>query len=323
MRDESAIMILLLKPSIPPRLIVVGSANVDLCLNLPELPGPGETLGGGVFRQTFGGKGANAAVAAAQAGGDVAFIGCVGADSNGEEMTANLRAKKVDTTFLAKHPTAATGVAFIFIDQHAQNMIGIAAGANDEVNPERLEAARSEFRHASVVLVQNEVPEKTVERLLELALEEGWKILYNCAPARRIPTRLWAAVEWLILNESEAAFVSGAAVASPADAETAARALLQLGVKQVLITLGVEGVCVARADQVFHVPAYPVKAVDTVGAGDTFCGAFAVACGEGRELAEAVRFASAAAAISVTCPGAQNAAPSREEIEAFLRSRTP
>ena len=135
----------MLPSSLPTRLIVVGSANVDLCMNLPELPGPGETLGSGVFRQTFGGKGANAAVAAAQAGGDVALIGCVGQDSNGEAMLANLRAKNVDISHIEKHPTAPTGVAFIFIDQHAQNMIGVAAGSNDGVSPERLEAMRGEL----------------------------------------------------------------------------------------------------------------------------------------------------------------------------------
>ena len=309
-----------MKPSTPPRLIVVGSANVDLCMNLPSLPAPGETLGGGLFRQTFGGKGANAAVAAAQAGGDVALIGCVGHDANGEEMVANLRAKNVDTTFIEKHPVAPTGVAFIFIDQHAQNLIGVAAGANDEVTSERLDALHGELARASVVLVQNEVPEKTVAHLLEMAGTEGWKILYNCAPARLVPPRLLAVVEWLILNESEAAFVSGGPVVTLAEAETAARTILQMGVKNVLVTLGAEGVCAACAGGVFHLPAYPVKAVDTVAAGDTFCGALAVACGEGRELADAVRFASAAAAISVTRPGAQNAAPRREEIEAFRQT---
>jgi len=309
-----------LKPSPPPRLLVIGSANVDLCLDLPSLPVPGETLGGGIFRQTFGGKGANAAVAAAQAGGNVAFVGSVGRDANGGEMVANLRAKNVDVTFLEKHPTAPTGVAFIFIDRHAQNMIGIAAGANAEVAPGRLEALRIQLREASVILVQNEIPEETVTRLLELAREEGWKILYNCAPARAVSPRLLAAVEWLILNESEAAFVSGAPVATLPEAESAARALLALGVKNVLVTLGADGVCVARAGEVFHVPAFKVTPVDTVGAGDIFCGALAVACGEGRELADAVRFASAAAAISVTRPGAQNAAPRREEIEAFLQT---
>ena len=309
----------MLPSSLPTRLIVVGSANVDLCMNLPELPGPGETLGSGVFRQTFGGKGANAAVAAAQAGGDVALIGCVGQDSNGEAMLANLRAKNVDISHIEKHPTAPTGVAFIFIDQHAQNMIGVAAGSNDGVSPERLEAMRGELGRASVILVQNEGPDKTVFHLLEMAREGSWKILYNCAPARLVPLPLLAIVEWLILNESEAAFISGNGVATLPEAETAARAILQLGVKNVLITLGAEGVWVAQADQCLHVPAYKVKAVDTVAAGDIFCGALAVACAEGRELADAVRFASAAAAISVTRPGAQNAAPSRGEIETLLQ----
>ena len=304
-----------------PRLIVVGSANVDLCLNLPALPVPGETLGGGIFRQTFGGKGANAAVGAAQAGGNVAFVGCVGRDGNGEEMIANLRSKNVDVAFLERHPTVPTGVAFIFIDRHAQNMIGIAAGANGEVAPGRLDALRDQLREASVILVQNEIPEETVARLIELAREDGLKILYNCAPARAVPPKLLPAIEWFVLNESEAAFVSGMPVVTLVDAETAARKILQLEVKNVLITLGAEGVCVARAGEIFHVPAFKVTPVDTVAAGDIFCGALAVACGEGRELADAVKFASAAAAISVTRPGAQNAAPRREEIEAFLKTQ--
>jgi ribokinase len=306
----------------PLRLLVLGSANVDLCMNLAELPKPGETLGDGTFRQAHGGKGANAAVGAAQAGGNVALIGCVGRDAYGDSLLEGLRLKKVSTDFVERHPTAATGVAFIFIDSHAQNMIGVAAGANDEVPPVRVEALRTEFRQAAVILVQNEVPEATVTRLLEIALEDNLRVLYNCAPARKIAPRLLAAVEWLILNETEAAFISGRPVTSRSDAESAARELLRSGARNVLITLGADGVCVAREDEVFHIPAFKVKAIDTVAAGDIFCGALAVACAEGRELAEAIRFASAAAAISVTRAGAQGSAPARDEIEAFWRERT-
>ena len=304
-----------------PRVIVIGSANVDLCMNLPTLPTSGETLGGGKFRQTFGGKGANAAVAAAQAGGNVALIGCVGSDANGAEMLANLRAKKVKTSFIEEHPSVPTGVAFIFIDDHAQNMIGVAAGANDEVGPGRLDSLRAVLKAADIIVIQNEVPENTVEHLLKLAGEDHLRVLYNCAPARRISPHFLAAVEWLVVNESEATVISGNPVSTLAEGEQTARALLGIGVKNVLITLGAEGVCVAQdGGATFHVSAFPVKAVDTVGAGDTFCGALAVACGEGRNLDEAVRFASAAAAISVTRAGAQNAAPQRVEIEAFLQT---
>jgi ribokinase len=303
-----------------PSVIVVGSANVDLCLNLPVFPSPGETLGGGKFRQTFGGKGANSAVAAAQAGGNVALIGCVGRDSNGADMLANLRAKKVKTSFIEEHPSAATGVAFIFIDDHAENMIGIAAGANAEVLPGRLDDLREALKSADVVIVQNEVPEQTVVRLLELAQVDNLRVLYNCAPARTVSPQLLASVEWLVVNESEAAVLTGRPVTNLSGAEVAASALLELGTRNVLVTLGIDGVCVAqKGEAAFHVPAFKVKAVDTVGAGDTFCGALAVACGEGRKLADAVRFASAAAALSVTRAGAQNAAPHREQIEDFLR----
>jgi len=308
-----------------PRVIVIGSANVDLVMNLAALPAPGETLGGGKFRQTFGGKGANAAVAAAQAGGDVALIGCVGCDSNGADMLANLRAKKVETTFIEEHASAPTGVAFIFIDDHAQNMIGVAAGANDEVGAARLDTLCEYLQGADIVVVQNEIPSETVEHLLELADELGLRVLYNCAPARTVPARLLNSVEWLVLNESEATVISGRTVVTPEEAEAAACALLEQGVKNVLVTLGAEGVvCVTKkGKEIFHIPAFKVKAIDTVGAGDTFCGVLAVACGEGRPLAEAVRFASAAAAIAVTRAGAQNAAPGREEIDSFLdKART-
>jgi ribokinase len=303
-----------------PRVVVIGSANIDLVLNLPSLPVPGESVGGGIFRQTFGGKGANAAVAAAQAGGSVALVGCVGRDSNGNEMIGNLRAKNVETTFVDQHPTVPTGAAFIFIDRDAQNMIGVAAGANNEIHPERLETLRPQLRQAKVVAIQNEMPEATVLRILELAREDGLRVLYNFAPACPISPKVLAGVEWLVLNESETAAISGQPVASADEAEAAARALLGFGVKNVLVTLGVNGVCVVSADKTFHFPAFKVKAVDTVGAGDTFCGALAVACAEGRNLEDAVRFASAAAAISVTRAGAQNSAPRRDEIETFLKT---
>jgi ribokinase len=308
-------------PATSSRLLVLGSANVDLCMNLAELPKPGETLGDGTFRQAHGGKGANAAVGAAQAGGNVALVGCVGRDANGDSLLEGLRLKKVSTDFIERHPTAASGVAFIFIDSHAQNMIGVAAGANDEIPPARIEALRAEFRQAAVILVQNEVPEATVTRLLEIALEGKLRVLYNCAPARKIAPRLLTVVEWLIVNETEAAFISGQPVTSRSEAESAARQLVKSGARSVLITLGADGVCVAHGDEVFHVPAFQVKAIDTVAAGDIFCGALAVACAEGQKLAEAVRFASAAAAISVTRAGAQDSAPARDEIEAFLRDR--
>jgi ribokinase len=304
-------------------LLVIGSANIDLCLDLPTLPAPGETRGGGAFRQAFGGKGANSAVGAAQAGAPVALIACVGRDHYGARMLAQLRAKKVDTALIEESPDAATGVAFIFLDRRAQNMIGLAAGANDRVTAARLDQLLPRLREADVILIQNEVPAATVEHLLALAAGEKWRLLYNSAPARAVPPRLLAAVEWLVLNESEAAQLAGRPVAGAAEAETAARDLRRRGAKNVLITLGPAGVCAAHPGGFFHTPAFPVEAVDTVGAGDIFCGVLAVACAEGRELPAAVRFASAAAALSVTRPGAQDAAPTREEIEAFLASSDP
>jgi ribokinase len=253
----------------------------------------------------------------------VALIGCVGRDANGAAMLDNLRSRKVETKFIEEHPSVPTGVAFIFIDEKAENMIGIAAGANDEVYPARLDLLREELRRANVVIIQNEVPAQTVRHLFVLAQEDSLRVLYNCAPAREIHGRLLAGVEWLVLNESEAASISGHPVTNRTEAKQTAQILLEFGVKHVLLTLGVDGVCVAsQGGASFHVPAFPVTAVDTVGAGDTFCGAFATACGEGQALANAVRFASAAAALSVMRAGAQNASPTRGEIEAFLQTFT-
>jgi len=298
----------------------VGGANVDFCMDLPTLPAPGETVPTETYRRTFGGKGANAAVAAALAGGRVSFVGCVGRDVFGEEIGAQLRSKGIDTTHLEYHPTVPTGAAFIFVDNRGQNIIGVALGANNQLTPARIDALRSVIREAAILLVQNEIPEETVTRLLTLAKEEPVRVLYNCAPARKVPLSLLATVEWLVLNESEAAFISGLPVANREEAEIAVRRLLGDGIRNVLITLGAGGVCAGNAGEIFHVPAYSVQAVDTVAAGDIFCGALAVACSEGQPLPAAIRFASAAAAISVTRSGAQTSAPTRAEIDRLFQA---
>jgi ribokinase len=306
-----------------PRVIVVGSANVDLRLRLPALPAPGETLAGGEFSQTFGGKGANSAVGAAQAGADAVLIGCVGADVYGDLMFENLRRRKVGVDFLVRDADVPTGTAFILLDAAGQNMIGIAAGANAQVAPLRLDQLRGELKKASVIVVQNEIPPETVVHLLQMAQEERWRVLYNAAPARPLPGGLLPSVEWLVVNESEAASLSGLQVESACEAEAAARALRQAGAKNVLVTLGAAGVCAATSDGVLHFPAYPVTPIDTVAAGDIFCGTLALAFAEGHAMTGAIRFASAAAALSVTRPGAQDSAPDRQEIDAFLQLNEP
>lgn len=305
----------------PPRVIVIGSANVDLCMRLPSLPSPGETLGGGVFTQAFGGKGANSAVGAAQAGAATALVGCVGMDSLGDLMVENLRKKEVALDFMARRSEQPTGTAVILLDGKAQNMIGVAPGANDLVTPARLNELRGELAKADIIIVQNEIPAETVTRLLEIAAEEHLKILYNAAPARHIPHTMMNAVQWLVVNESEASILSAHPVNSTQDAEMAAQALIKMGAKNVLVTLGASGVYVTGPEGAFHLPAFRVTPVDTVAAGDIFCGALAVALAENSDLKSSVRFASAAAAISVTRRGAQDSAPRRTEIEDFLKSR--
>lgn len=303
-----------------PRMVVVGSSNTDMIVQTPRLPSPGETVLGGRFSVVPGGKGANQAVAAARLGAEVAFIGRVGDDDLGQARLADLRDEGIDTSGVVIDPDAASGVALIFVDEAGENAIAVAPGANDRVTAGQVDQAADAFRAADVVLTQLEVPLPAVERAVALAKELGKLVVLDPAPAGPVPDALLASVDYLTPNETEAETLLGGGIAGLGGVAATAEALLRRGAGCVIITLGKEGALVAMATGQFHVPGRRVEVVDTTAAGDAFAAALAVGLGEGRPLREALDFAVAASALSVTRLGAQPSLPRRDEVDRFLAS---
>ncbi len=298
-----------------PKVVVVGSSNADMVILSEELPGPGETVVGGEFLMAAGGKGANQAVAAARCGGDVTFIGCVGDDVFGEKALAGLEKEGIDIRYVRVEPDCASGVALIMVDATGENLISVALGANARLTPGDVENASSAITSARCLLVQLEVPLGTVKRALEIARESDVLTVLNPAPAKELPREMLELVDVLTPNRSELAGLLGQRTTG--DITGCAAEIRRAGVKDLIVTLGSEGALIV-SDTEETVPAFQVNAVDAVAAGDVFNGAFAVARTEGKALSEAVRFACAAAAISVTRKGAQPSVPVRDEIESFL-----
>jgi len=301
------------------RVLVIGSSNTDMIVRVPRIPRPGETVLGGEFAMAGGGKGANQAVAAARAGGRVTFIARVGDDVFGERALAGLAADGIDTRFVLRTAGAASGVALIDVDDRGENSISVASGANALLSAEDVENAAVAFAEADIVLVQLESPIEAVEAAVRKAWEKGVPVILNPAPARPLDEGLLSRVSVLTPNENEAELLSGIAVRDADGVQRAAARLRARGPATVIITMGDRGVYASAPEFEGLVPAFNVNPVDTTAAGDVFNGALAVALAEKQALRDALRFAQAAAAISVTRPGAQPSAPTRAEIEALIR----
>ena len=301
------------------RVVIVGSSNTDMIIKLDRLPLPGETVLGGEFATAAGGKGANQAVAAARAGSDVTFIARVGDDMFGRLAVEGFESDGIDVRHVRTDPATPSGVALIFVDRKGENCIAVASGANARLTPADVQAASDAIRTADILVTQLETPIETVRAAVALATEHGVPVVLNPAPAQALGAEVLRHVSVLTPNETETALLTGIEVSSEADAEAAARKLATLGVGCVIVTLGAQGAFVFGPDCAELVDGFPVEAVDTTAAGDVFNGALAVALANGTHIAEAVRFANAAAALSVTRLGAQPSAPTRSEIEEFLR----
>ena len=302
------------------RIVVVGSSNTDMVVRVATLPRPGETVIGGAFFTARGGKGANQAVAAARAGASVTLVASLGDDALGDETLAALAAEGIAIDRVRRVADARSGVALILVDERGENSIAVAPGANALLAPEQVTECAEILSPDDVLLVQLETPLESVLAAARTASRAGARLMLNPAPARELPDELLALVSVLTPNESEAARLAGVPSGGPQELDTAATALLRRGVDAVVITLGAGGAYVATAEVRETIPTYRVKARDTTGAGDVFNGALAVALAERMRLTDAVRFANAAAAISVTRDGAQSAAPYRAEILELLEA---
>jgi len=307
------------KHSAAPKIIVVGSANTDMVVQTPRIPRPGETLLGGRFTLASGGKGANQAVAAARAGGHVTFICRLGRDIFGDRCLKGFQEDGLETQWIQRDAKEPSGVALIAVAKDGENSIVVAPGANGRLSRQDVLKAAPVFSTAKVVLVQLEVPMDTVQAAIQHACKAGAIVILNPAPAQPLTDSILKRVSILTPNETEAEHLTGIKVENPKTAARAAEVLRSKGVKTVIVTLGAHGVWVSAPDISTHLPGFKVQAVDTTAAGDVFNGALAVALAEGRPLREAVRFAQAAAAISVTRLGAQPSAPTQREIERFLK----
>ncbi len=296
-----------------PSILVVGSSNTDLVVYCDRLPRPGETVLGGDFQQFGGGKGANQAVAAARAGGRVTFVGARGADDFGTAAHARLAAEGINLDHFQTVPGVPSGVALILVDGHTRdNLIAVAASANDAVDSARVQAARAAFAEAEAVVTQLEIRDAAIEAVARLCRELRRPLVLNPAPSRPLPAPVLGAVHTVVVNEHEARDYSGSD-----DQTEAIRWFLGQGCRQVVITLGAAGVIYADADGQGRVDAPRVEPVDTTGAGDCFVGWLAVALGEGVPLAEAVGRATRAASLKVTRAGAQAGMPHRSEVDAL------
>jgi ribokinase len=293
-----------------PRVLVVGSANVDFTVALSRLPQVGETVTDGTLLVNRGGKGANQAVAARRLGAEVRLIGCVGDDASGRDVRAALVAEGVGTAAVMTSALAATGTALIVVDRDGRNQIAVAPGANRELTVEHVRERVDDFAWADIVVASCEVPLATVRCALEIARGRGLPTILNPAPVPDDGLEFLDLVEYLTPNAGEAARLSGVA-----GAEAAAAALRARGARSVLVTLGEGGVLAYGDGPPQHVPAFRVAAIDTTAAGDAFNGALAVGLTEGRELLTAVRFANAAAAVACTRRGAQASLPTRDEVD--------
>ena len=299
-------------------IVVIGSSNTDLIIRVPRIPRAGETLLGGKFLSAAGGKGANQAVGAARSGGKVALIARVGRDAFGDRAVAGLRRDGVDVSCVFRDRSAASGAAMIFVARNGENSIAVAGGANEKLSPADVKKAAGVIRSGALLVAQLETPLATVIAAALIAAKAGLQVVLNPAPARPLPNRLLRLVSVLTPNETEAETLTGIKVTDAASAARVCATLRARGVGTVILTLGARGAFLATAGGQYRVPGFKVKAVDSTAAGDIFNGALSVALTERKTLRDAVRFANAAAALSVTRLGAQPSAPTRAEIERFL-----
>ncbi|MFH4619588.1 ribokinase [Vibrio furnissii] len=300
------------------KLVVLGSVNADHVLQVPSFPRPGETLHGRNYQVIPGGKGANQAVAAARLNADIGFIACVGDDSFGINIRESFKLDGMNIRGVKMQPNCPTGIAMIQVSDSGENSICISAEANAKLTAEAIDPDLQHIREAKYLLMQLETPLDGIVKAAQVAKEARTNVILNPAPARELPDALLSCVDVITPNETEAEVLTGITVTDDASAQLAADALHGKGIEIVMITLGAKGVWLSQNGRGTLIPGFRVQATDTTAAGDTFNGALVTGLLEEMPLESAIKFAHAAAAISVTRFGAQTSIPNREEVDAFL-----
>ena len=299
------------------RIVVIGSSNTDMVIRTKNLPRPGETVLGGTFFMNAGGKGANQAVACARLGGAVTFVCKTGNDVFGHQAYQLFDDEGIDPSYVFSDPKNPSGVALILVDDNAENSIAVASGSNSNLVTADIDNSLDAIENSEIVLMQLEIPIKTIEYAAQIAKSRGKMVILNPAPAptEPLPLSILKNIDLITPNETEAELISGIPVVDETSAIAAAKRMAELGVKKIIITMGSKGAMLYEDGEAELIPSIRVKAVDTTAAGDCFNGALTIAISEGRSLKEAVLFANRAAAISVTRPGAQVSMPYRHEVD--------
>jgi ribokinase len=302
-------------------IVVVGSLHMDLTIKAKTIPRLGETVLGDHFKMSPGGKGANQAVAAAKLGANVTLIGRVGSETFGTDLKKNAGQNRINTKFIVQDKEAQTGLALIMVDQKGNNIIAVFPGADLMCSKEDIDRADSIIESADILLAQLETPFPVVQHAIQKAFQYGVKVILNPSPAQMLPKDVLRKVYVLTPNESEAEILSGTSITDLSSARKAIKEILKKGAENVVLTMGKEGALVGKKGEIVHVKSPKVNPVDTTGAGDAFCGALAVAISSGENLEEAVVYANCAGALATTKMGAQEALPTREELERFMTEK--
>jgi len=297
------------------KIIVVGSSNTDMVVHTSHLPAPGETILGGKFLMNQGGKGANQAVAVKRLGGNLIFVAKLGNDILGQQSVDYFKKEGIDTKYITLDENSASGVALISVDDHAENSIVVASGANMLLNEQDVDKVVEEMCEGDILLMQLEIPIQTVEYAARRAFEKGVKVVLNPAPARSLPKELLRYLFMITPNRIEAEMLTGIKIVNDADAERVAKEISAMGVRNIIVTLGSKGCLVREGDTSYCVDAFKVEPVDTTAAGDTFNGALCVGLAEGMNLRQAAVMASKASSVAVTRMGAQSSIPHRKELD--------